>query len=239
MPCLAKLKLSNWQISVNTRPHLLTQAQPRREPPIDQPKGRTGLYYRACMSSYRPKFICAEPTCRRPIKPVYDPDKFEYRISEFQDWAVRTLEERSPGLAAAYRNSNRMNSGSNRGSDELATLIRLQQKQWDNPASISEEEFEFLKARDPQLWWTEITRMPRISGVPEINMVRCPGCGKGVKRVGSNFRVPRKRDQTAWKAIEEMIERGEDMVAKFSFCATVEEHERMVKIAIELRSKVR
>jgi hypothetical protein len=72
--------------------------------------------------------------------------------------------------------------------------------------------------------------------VPEINMLRCPSCGKGAERVSSNFRIPRKKNNKAWKVIEEMIERGEDMVAKFSFCATVEEHERMVEKAIELRS---
>lgn len=189
------------------------------------------------MSSYRPKFICAESTCRRSIKPVYDPDRFEYNISDFQDWAVRRLKEQSPGLAAAYRNSSRMKSSSGRGSSELATFKRLQQKLWDDPASLPEEEFEFLKARDPELWWNEVIRMPRISGLPGINMLRCPGCGKGAKRVGSNFRIPKKRDEKGWKAIEEMVERGEDMVAKFSFCATIEEHERMVERASALRAR--
>jgi len=188
------------------------------------------------MSSYRLKFICPEPTCRRSIKPVYDPDKFEYKISEFQDWTIRPLKKRSPGLTAAYLNSSRMKSSSNQGSVELATFKALQQKQWDDPALLSGGEFEFLQARDPEMWWAEVIRIPRMSGIPEINMLRCPSCGKGVNRVGSNFRIPRKRDEKAWKGIEERIERGEDTVAKFSFYATVEEHERMVKKAIELRS---
>jgi hypothetical protein len=89
--------------------------------------------------------------CRRTVKPVYDPDKFEYKISEFQDWTARPSKDRSPGLTAAYHSSSRLKSSSNQGSIELTTFKCLQQKLWDDPASLSAEEFEFLKAREPDL----------------------------------------------------------------------------------------
>jgi len=60
--------------------------------------------------------------------------------------------------------------------------------------------------------------------VENVNRKRCPGCGGGVIRVGSNFRVPKRNDEKAWKEIEAMIEEGVDMVARFSACATIEAH---------------
>jgi hypothetical protein len=189
------------------------------------------------MSSYRPKFFCPESACRRSIKPVYDPDKFEYQISDFQEWRVRPLKTHSPGMAEAYLNSARLwaTKRTNQITDEVVTCRRVAAKFYNDPSSLSEEEYGFLKARSPEMWWREVIARPRVLGEPGINMVRCPSCGKSAVRVGSNFRIPKKRDVKAWKIIEKMMERREDMVAKFSFCATVEEHERMVKRALELR----
>jgi hypothetical protein len=232
-------ELSNGnQISKNTRPHLLTQFYPpSHNPPSDQPEGRTGLYYRYCMSSYRPKFICPDANCRRSIKPVYDPDRFEYNISDFQDWSVRPLESHSSGLAVAFRNSRRLQSTSNRKSVELATFKRLKEKFWQNKASLLEDELEFLMARDPSLWWKEFITTRGRSDQGLQHLIRCPSCGKGAVRVGSNFRVPKRKDEKSWKKIERKIEEGEDLLAKFSFCATIGEHEKMVEKALELRCK--
>jgi hypothetical protein len=217
-------------------------------PPVHQPsfpndcsQDRTGLYYRACMSSYRPKFICPKPTCRRSIKPVYDPDRFEYKISEFQDWTVRPLEKHSPGLAAAYQFQRNYCKLLKQEDAQAAAFRRLRQIHWDehwnDQISLTDEEFEFIKARDPELWWTEFIWRPRANGGPPGHRARCPSCGESAVRVGSNFRIPKKRDEKAWKEIQEMIKWGEDIVAKFEFCATMEEHEKMVKRALELRAE--
>jgi hypothetical protein len=232
------------QISQNTREHMLTEYYPpAHQPPLpnERPPGRTGLYYRACMSSYRPKFFCPETTCRRSIKPIYDPDRFEYRISEFQDWSVRPLEKYSLGLAAAYQFERNYQRLLKQGDTELAIFRRLQRKysdqRWNDGPPLTEEEFEFVKARDPELWWTEFVWRPKVNGGSPCHLVRCPSCRKNAVRVGSNFRIPKKRDEKAWKEIQGMIERGDDMVAKFEFCATTEEHEKMVKRALELRAE--
>jgi hypothetical protein len=58
---------------------------------------------------------------------------------------------------------------------------------------------------------------------------RCPSCGDKVVRVGSTFRIPKQKDERAWRKVEKMIEEGEDMVAKFSYCMTFEEHDRAME----------
>ena len=97
-------------ISLNTRPHLLDGYEgPNIEDPSNPPPGRTGLYYPACQSSYRPKFICPRKTCQRSIKPVFDPDKHEYDISLYQDWRIRPARD-SKQMKLAYANQNRLGS---------------------------------------------------------------------------------------------------------------------------------
>jgi hypothetical protein len=209
--------------------------------PNERSPGRTGLYYRACMSSYRPKFFCPELTCRRSIKPVYDPDRCEYKISEFQDWSVRPLEKYSPGLARAYQFQRNYRRLPKHGDAELAMFRRLQRRYWDSrwneESSLTEEEFDFVKARDPELWWTEFIWRPKVNDGPPGYLVRCPSCGKSAVRAGSNFRIPKRRDEKGWKDVQGMIGRGEDIVAKFECCATIGGHEKMVKRALELRTE--
>jgi len=36
----------------------------------------------------------------------------------------------------------------------------------------------------------------------------CPGYGEGVRRVGSNFRISKKRDAKGWGEVEGIIEKG-------------------------------
>ena len=66
---------------------------------------------------------------------------------------------------------------------------------------------------------------------------RCPGCGEGATPVGSNFRVPKRRDEKGWRKVEVWIEEGRDLVATFVNCATVEQHEERVEKAIEMRKE--
>jgi len=66
----------------------------------------------------------------------------------------------------------------------------------------------------------------------ETNGKRCSGCGGATTRVGSNFWIPKKEGDKAWKEIEEMIESDVDMLARFSVCATVEKHDEMVDEAL-------
>ncbi len=186
------------------------------------------------MSSYRPKFICPGRQCRRSIKPTYDPSRNEYDISEFQDWRVRPLESKSPELAAAKGNANRINSRTYKG-PEKAVLAEIQEKKFKDPKSLTEGEHNFLRENDPQEWWELVVSGRGWNGEPLEHQIRCPSCGKLAVRVGSKFEIPGKTDEKSWKEIESLISAGEDMVARFSGCATIEEHEEMVKEAERLK----
>ncbi|KAH6663717.1 hypothetical protein B0J14DRAFT_608939 [Halenospora varia] len=226
------------EISENTRPYLLQGSVAARQwSGKSRPRGRTGLYYYSCQSSYRPKFICPEKECRRSIKPFYDPDKFEYRISEWQDWSVRPRIDRCPELKQAYRNKHRINSTGQRNSEETLKFKNLWERLIRDSTSLTEEELAYVKEREPEEWWTEIAATPQVYREDAGHLMRCPSCGKGALAVGSNFRIPAKKDERGWKKVEKMIEDGEDMVAKFSPCATFEEHEKMVERARELRAE--
>jgi len=96
---------------------------------------------------------------------------------------------------------------------------------------LNEEEMQRLKRYEPDLWWRRVITIPRYGVGVEEHLVRCPSCGEGAMRVGSNFRIPKKTDEKGWKEVEEMIEKGEDMVAKFSVCSTIEVHEEMAEEA--------
>ena len=227
------------KVSGNTRHHLLTQYwAPEYDPPNpeQQPEGRAGLYFNQCMSSYGPKFICPERPCRRSIKPVYDPDRFEYDISEWQDWRVRPLWT-SPELVEVRRNSNRLHSRQSVLNGEKAAFEKLRNQYYNDPSSLSEEERDFVKKNDPEAWWRTVVSTKRVWWQVTVNLKRCPSCGKEALRVGSNFRIPKRKDEKAWREIEDMIREGEDMVAKFSPCATSEEWKNMVDRANVIREE--
>lgn len=96
---------------------------------------------------------------------------------------------------------------------------------------LNEEERERLRKYEPDLWWRQVITIPSYGVGIEETLVRCPNCGESAIRVGSNFRVPKKTDEKGWREVKDMIERGEDMVARFSVCSTVEMHEEMVEEA--------
>ena len=58
---------------------------------------------------------------------------------------------------------------------------------------------------------------------------RCPSCGDAVIPVGSTFKIPARKDEKAWKSVETMIEEGEDLLARFSYCMTFEEHDKTMQ----------
>ena len=100
-----------------------------------------------------------------------------------------------------------------------------------NREDPNEEEMQMLKRYYPDLWWSRVITIPRYGVGVEEHLVRCPNCAESAVRVGSNFRIPKKKDEKGWREVEAIIERGDDMVAKFSVCSTVEVHEEMVEEA--------
>ena len=108
-------------------------------------------------------------------------------------------------------------SAEKREIDELRKMYAGLEKE-----DMSVEQIERLKKYEPELWWRQVTA---------LNLVRCSNCGGTAVRVGSNFRIPKKTDEKGWREVEEMFRSGEDMVAKFSFCSTIEGHEEMVEEA--------
>ncbi|KAG8699462.1 hypothetical protein FRC09_006614 [Ceratobasidium sp. 395] len=216
----------DYMIETNKRPHFVESYNPLPQP---HAADRTGLYYAHCQTYLRPKFICAKPTCRRSIKPSYDPDRNDYRIDEFQNWSVRPLPSRIPEMATAFRAETRLYGKSN---PHGWAFRELRARYFEDPGSISAEEFSTLKAQDPGLWWIELVRNGEPDAqVPASHNIRCPSCGDHAVRVGSTFRIPPQKDDKSWRKIERMIESGEDMAAKFSSCATVEMHKEMVEEA--------
>lgn len=140
-------------------------------------------------------------------------------------------------MKQAYRNKHRINSTGQRNSEETLKFKNLWERLIRDSTSLTEEELAYVKEREPEEWWTEIAATPQVYREDAGHLMRCPSCGKGALAVGSNFRIPAKKDERGWKKVEKMIEDGEDMVAKFSPCATFEEHEKMVERARELRAE--
>jgi hypothetical protein len=90
---------------------------------------------------------------------------------------------------------------------------------------LSDEDLAWLRQYDPEAWWT------RLVGLGHDHAKRCPCCGGPGVRVGSNFRVPARKDEKGWKELERMVGQGVDMLAEFEFCPTVEMWEEMAREA--------
>lgn len=101
---------------------------------------------------------------------------------------------------------------------------------------LTDEEMKWLKKHDPEMWWLNINSTSLAWWKSEVHAKRCPSCGNAVLRVGSNFRIPAKKDDKAWKLVEGMIMEDVDLVAKFSVCATFEKHEDMIDEASRINS---
>ncbi|QRV94136.1 hypothetical protein RhiJN_22154 [Ceratobasidium sp. AG-Ba] len=125
-----------------------------------------------------------------------------------------------------------------RDTHEKRVLQELQRRYFDDPSSISPEELATLKAGNPEFWWKQLVDNGQpATQTPASHNIRCPLCGSGAVRVGPTFEVPPKKDDKGWRKIEEMVQSGKDMVARFSNCATVEEHQEMVEEALRLQAR--
>jgi hypothetical protein len=247
------------KVSENTREHLLTcHFPPTHSASVTrisnaQPPGREGLYYNYCQSLHRPKFVCAKSTCRRMVKPFYDPERHEYGIDNYQGWEVRPLRERHAEYAATVRRARSLGSHCRVNTEkqkEIAALRRrweaakwsYLQSEGEKSEPLTQQEMHELKMWDPEVWWTRITEgtsIRRELGTEAASIrqdrKRCPSCSGEVIRVGSNFRVPKKSNNKAWCGIVEMIKSREDLEAKFSMCWTAEAHKKKAEQAINIR----
>lgn len=130
-----------------------------------------------------------------------------------------------------------MKSRENVGSPETLAFNALRSRYWNDPSSLSVEEVECVKAGDPYLHWINIVTTPRVYKLGPGVCLRCPSCGKDAVRVGSNFRIPPRKDNKAWRLIDDIIAAGEDMDALFSPCPTIEEHKEIVVEALRRRAQ--
>lgn len=130
-----------------------------------------------------------------------------------------------------------MKSRENVGSPETLAFNALRSRYLNDPSSLSVEEAEFVKAGDPYSHWVNIVTTPRAYRLGPGVCLRCPSCGKDAVRVGSNFRIPPRKDDKAWRVIDDMTAAGKDMDASFSPCPTIEEHKEMVAEALRRRAQ--
>ncbi|OCT52420.1 hypothetical protein CLCR_10346 [Cladophialophora carrionii] len=237
--------------------------QHRNPDPRPMPSGRTNLRFRSCETPHRPKFICLSRSCRRLFKPFFDPARFDYRVDR-NEWSVRPRWDVTPELRAAGRlNASALPPATRRRMHELrGRLDAIESQKQQHPRSssgggggdddddaggdggdgkgdgdslepgpLSDDDLAWLRDHDPEVWWT------RVVGVGHDHAKRCPGCGGSGVRVGSNFRVPARKDERAWKELERMVSQGVDMLAEFEFCPTVEVWEEMAREAERVKRK--
>lgn len=138
---------------------------------------------------------------------------------------MRPVPERVPALKEAFR----------RRRSSKRPPQSVQERTWEedraqvaafraHPELLSDKDRDEVMWVDPEAWFVEIVK-------------RCPGCGQAAVPVGSNFRIPARKDEKGWRKVEAWIDAGEDLVAKFASCWTVEQHEKMVKKALEIRAE--
>ena len=223
------------KISENVRHHLTKRPSTANrkgfflELPAD---GRTGLAYTRCQSYQRPKFICAKPECRRSVKTHYDPDQFEYDIDATQSWKIRPLRERDVVYDKAWRNFGLPPFRMDQKEREVLLMKHLS-----HPEDVTADELEKLERTWPTEWWVEVSGYQLREGkLIYEHHTRCPSCGETPTKVGSTFRIPPKKDNRAWKEIQDIIASGADMVAKFEFCPTEEDFQEMLKDAERVKN---
>jgi hypothetical protein len=169
------------------------------------------------------------------VKPHYDPDRFEYDIDASQGWKVRPLREHDAVYDWAFRNEGKVPPLH----IEDEPLEELLMRHISHPERVSADELEDLRRLRPSDWWVQLSGYRLRDGefVYE-HRTRCPSCGEAPTRVGSTFRIPPKKDNKAWKAIQDMIASGTDMVAKFEVCPTDQDFQEMLKDAERVKNMV-
>ncbi|GME65244.1 hypothetical protein ACLA_006790 [Neofusicoccum parvum] len=190
---------------------------------------QSALRYARCRYPYRAKFVCAQPGCRRSIKPVYDPSRFEHRFGDRGEWRVRPLRRgEDPRRERAVLDMLARATGETRACWSRRERRRVAGRRFAeldgevgrglDCGRLTKEEFRDYRASCPKyvgdlLEWDFSSRK------------RCPSCGGDAVPVGSNFRIPGKRDEKGWKRAERMLKEG----VRFSFCPTVEDYEKMME----------
>jgi len=76
---------------------------------------------------------------------------------------------------------------------------------------ILDERLKELKQFDPWMW-------------TPLAELRCPGCGKPGRLVGSTFEAPPSKDSKRWKIVEQKLDGGES----FLFCPSQAKHEELM-----------
>ncbi|KAK3114724.1 hypothetical protein LTR53_006678 [Teratosphaeriaceae sp. CCFEE 6253] len=189
--------------------------QSRDAPPLP---GRTGLQYKQCQDFvHRPKFICPKQTCRRMVKPFYDPGMWDYRLDSWGSWSIVPRKD-NKAFAECQKEYHIRHSRLVHGHEtDRDRELREWTHVYDRDRTYTEAELAMMRQANPEAWQQDIVT---VGG----HQKRCPSCGDAVIRVGSAFRIPARKDDRAWKRVEKMVE-SEDMVAKFSHCMTFEEHD--------------
>ncbi|KAF4541333.1 DNA-directed rna polymerase [Lasiodiplodia theobromae] len=219
--------------------------------PDEPSSGRTGLHYSRCQNHHRPKFICPRPTCRRSVKPFYDPDRFRYRLDEYGLWEAEPRPEANPLYAQSVRNARLIDRCKKKGEtlrrrrEELekrmdrvvpgghvAVVPHLPLRNDEGWGDLSVEEREEFALLEPEVW-----RVRVVGTQNGEHLKRCPSCAGEVLRVGSTFRIPGKRDEKGWKEVERMIGEGVDMVARFSYCWTQEAYAKALEELKEVEAE--
>jgi hypothetical protein len=133
-------------------------------------------------------------------------------------------------FVVAYRNHNLEESG--HAFAEQDALDAAGTKNRYNLMNAIEAEMDLLWKYKPEVWWHD-----HVSHFPRRLSVGCPSCGDAAVSVGSTFKTPRKKFEKGWCHVNAWIEADEDMVAKSSCCATMEQHEKLMKNALNVRSE--
>lgn len=162
------------------------------------------------------------------VKPFYDAEKREYEFGPWGSWAVRPRPERDGAFTECVR-ERKGRLGRSKGG--VMTERDEEMEEWDyrfvRGREYGDEELGRMREADPEAWWMDVVRIG--PGRGERHWKRCPSCGGQVVRVGSTFKIPARRDEKGWREVERMIEEGVDMVARFSYCMTFEEHDRAME----------
>lgn len=149
--------------------------------------------------------MCPKKSCRRSVKPFYDPSRYIYCVDDFGKWEIGPLKREDNAhydralAAMIFRlTDEHQPSRKLRRRVMAARYDELDEKIGDG----SMEPHQWLKGEDwddwKTLYWHRSTWL-KVTVVNGDSGKWCLSCGGGAIRVGSNFRVPGRRDERGWK----------------------------------------